>query len=268
MSARGWTLGDRVRTTDGGAITRPEGEIVGFDKVRDLHVAIVRVREGGVTFDRVYALDDLEYAFAARDRATNGEGPDAHYHSDGEACFCDAGVELAEDDEECAHGIGSCETCTPSSARDELIDRDCGVPANLLPGLERYVLEAIETGGFLRAVLENDLAGAILRGDPESIAAIPAILTWLTLHAPLAIWGSREKVAKHLAGRTPARLPECFSANCGATLNPANGGEALARCHRPSGHPGTHTGTLADGNDRTWCPIGCTCPACPAGSRP
>ena len=37
--------------------------------------------------------------------------------------------------------------------------------AHLKPGLRRYLVDRIETGGFLRCVLENDLLGAASRAD-------------------------------------------------------------------------------------------------------
>lgn len=69
----------------------------------------------------------------------------------------------------------------------------------LLAGLERYVKGHVATGGFLRACLENDLTGAVLRADEESLEALPRIVRWLHDEAPGNCWGSAEAVAKWLA---------------------------------------------------------------------
>lgn len=70
-----------------------------------------------------------------------------------------------------------------------------------LDGLQRYVEHRVPTGGFLRAVLENDLKEACIRADLENIEVIPIYVHWLYNKAPVICWGSPEKVKAWLAGR-------------------------------------------------------------------
>ena len=69
-----------------------------------------------------------------------------------------------------------------------------GMPAALVPGVARYCIDHIETGQFLRAVLENDLLGAFRRADPESLMHMQNILDALLMVAPSPCWGSNQAV--------------------------------------------------------------------------
>ena len=74
------------------------------------------------------------------------------------------------------------------------------IPVALLSGLTRYVNDRIATGGFLRAVLENDLFGAHAKADPDSLAALPALMRYIYNEVePGTCWGSPEAVAAWLA---------------------------------------------------------------------
>lgn len=50
--------------------------------------------------------------------------------------------------------------------------------AKNLDGLKRYVEHHTPTGGFLRAVLENDLREACARADDENVKVIPIYVCW------------------------------------------------------------------------------------------
>lgn len=71
--------------------------------------------------------------------------------------------------------------------------------ALLIEGLQRYVDGHVETGSFLRAVLENNLHDAARRASPESVVLLPLIMVWLDEHAPPASWGNAEKVRAWLS---------------------------------------------------------------------
>ena len=81
------------------------------------------------------------------------------------------------------------------------INFDDKIPPHTQPGLELYLEERIEPGGFLRAVLENNLREAMGRADQINRYALFDIVSWLFTNAPSASWGSPEKVATWLAGR-------------------------------------------------------------------
>ena len=72
--------------------------------------------------------------------------------------------------------------------------------AKNLDGLKRYVEHRIPTGGFLRAVLENDLKEAVARADDENQHVIPIYVCWLYNEAPSTCWGSPEAVKAWLGG--------------------------------------------------------------------
>lgn len=64
--------------------------------------------------------------------------------------------------------------------------------------LKRYVENKTPTGGFLEAVLSNDLVGAIGRADSENINRLPEIVRYIYNTLPSNCWGSREKVVQWL----------------------------------------------------------------------
>ena len=68
------------------------------------------------------------------------------------------------------------------------------IPEYMRDGLEMYVTEHIEPGGFMTAVLENNLKEAVGRADCENIRVIPAYVNYLYNYAPADCWGSCEKV--------------------------------------------------------------------------
>lgn len=68
----------------------------------------------------------------------------------------------------------------------------------IIDSLERYSKHGIETGGFLRAVLENDLMLAIGKADSYNRENLHAICIYIYNELPHSIWGSREKVERHL----------------------------------------------------------------------
>ena len=76
-------------------------------------------------------------------------------------------------------------------------------PVHLQKGVDRYVNERLETGGFLRAVLENDLTGALNHADPESRECLYEVWDYVNETVPPQAWGGRMEVLNWLTGRTP-----------------------------------------------------------------
>jgi hypothetical protein len=82
----------------------------------------------------------------------------------------------------------------------EALNNDITIPRELTAGLYRYLSQRIETGGFLRAVLENDLQEAIGRAHPGlTLSPIKALCTMIYTVFPPSAWGSREAVDAWLA---------------------------------------------------------------------
>lgn len=80
-----------------------------------------------------------------------------------------------------------------------------GVPAHLRDGLEAYVATGRPTGGFLAAVLRNDLCDAVGRADPVSAGSLTAVVRYLRNNVPRACWGSEKNHGEWLAHEQPER---------------------------------------------------------------
>ena len=53
-------------------------------------------------------------------------------------------------------------------------------------------------GGSTRAILSNNLKGAVMESDADRVEALRAIVGFLYDHAPSPAWGSPEKVTEWL----------------------------------------------------------------------
>jgi hypothetical protein len=85
---------------------------------------------------------------------------------------------------------------------------ECDVPANLHEGLVEYVAARRPVGGFLNAVLSNDLRGAIVRADPVTGRGLRQVVLFLNNYVPAPCWGSSSAVSAWLLDMDPA--PEIF----------------------------------------------------------
>lgn len=97
------------------------------------------------------------------------------------------------------------------------------VPHHLRGGLCRWVHAGVRTGDFLRAVLENDLRGAVRRADNDSAAALANVVRWLYLEAPGNCWGSPVLVAAWERVHEERRAAAPAAADA-AALNATGGG--------------------------------------------
>lgn len=64
--------------------------------------------------------------------------------------------------------------------------------------LLNYVLHRFQPGGFVTAVLVNDLMESIGRADKENRETLPAICTYIYNELPANCWGSYEIVTQWL----------------------------------------------------------------------
>jgi hypothetical protein len=77
----------------------------------------------------------------------------------------------------------------------------------VLASLLRYGNEHLPTGGFLRAVLENDLRTAVARADDYNMATLRDIVTFIYSELPRNCWGSPERVSTWLGETTQKETP-------------------------------------------------------------
>ena len=70
------------------------------------------------------------------------------------------------------------------------------IPENIQASILRYVEHGIKPGGFLTAVLNNDLYNATGRADAESLKSLHLIVMWFANHRP-DLYGS-ENFKRHL----------------------------------------------------------------------
>lgn len=84
------------------------------------------------------------------------------------------------------------------SNRTALAAAQCGIPDYMIGGLVRYIDNHIQPGGFLTAVLSNDLMGACGQADDTNRHLLFNYCNFLYNHAPSKCWGSPEAVARWL----------------------------------------------------------------------
>ena len=72
------------------------------------------------------------------------------------------------------------------------------IPTRIKAALDNYAERHWKTGDFCRAVLANDLSGAVLRADDESLAALPEIVRYVINELPPECHGSRATVDEWL----------------------------------------------------------------------
>lgn len=68
------------------------------------------------------------------------------------------------------------------------------LPDHIRGGMQRYVEHGIEPGGFLTAVLENDLLGAFARADATCLIRMTDIVKFVNNELPGVSYGSPEAV--------------------------------------------------------------------------
>lgn len=68
------------------------------------------------------------------------------------------------------------------------------IPEHMHDALVAYIVQRVPPGGFLTAVLENNLMNAFGRADNENRRALFAYTKFLYNHAAISCYGSPEKV--------------------------------------------------------------------------
>jgi len=80
------------------------------------------------------------------------------------------------------------------------------IPEYMRDGVVDYLDYGLEPGGFLRAVLENDLVGAFGKADRTNTEAMGDWATFLYNDMPHEAWGSPEKVEAWIEKRRLERV--------------------------------------------------------------
>jgi len=73
------------------------------------------------------------------------------------------------------------------------------IPNRMMGAIALYVESRKAPGGFLTAVICNDLKEACGRADDENLRNLPAFVAYFHNEAPSACWGSEEKMRAWLA---------------------------------------------------------------------
>ena len=75
--------------------------------------------------------------------------------------------------------------------RPEAISKynDYGLPRYMINSVLDYIEDGVPPGGFLSAIIENDLRGAISSADLNNLALLPEWVTWFYTFAPASCWG-------------------------------------------------------------------------------
>lgn len=75
----------------------------------------------------------------------------------------------------------------------------CGIPDYMTGAVVRYVADRIHPGGFLTAVLTNDLREACSRADDINRHHLFDYIMFLYNYAPAGCWGSPQAVGEWLS---------------------------------------------------------------------
>ena len=75
------------------------------------------------------------------------------------------------------------------------------IPEHLRRAIDRYVEHGTPLGGFLTAVICNDLKGALGKADTVSRASLFDIVSYCYNEIPSDCWGSPEKMAAWMKER-------------------------------------------------------------------
>jgi hypothetical protein len=73
-----------------------------------------------------------------------------------------------------------------------------------------YIENGYEPGGFINAVLANDLFGAYGRYDncPQESDELRKLIVFIYNHVPSSCWGSYKRVEDHILAKYNERLAE------------------------------------------------------------
>lgn len=68
------------------------------------------------------------------------------------------------------------------------------LPEGIRGGVQRYVEHGVPPGGFLTAVICNDLKESFVRADENNIRRMFDIVSFFYNEVPINCWGSKERM--------------------------------------------------------------------------
>lgn len=68
------------------------------------------------------------------------------------------------------------------------------IPSRMWGGIARYAANGTLPGGFLRAIICNDLKDSVQQADDENVHLLAAYVSFFHCELPSACWGSHEKM--------------------------------------------------------------------------
>lgn len=75
------------------------------------------------------------------------------------------------------------------------------IPEHMRAAIKRYIVNRIQPGDFLTAVITNNLREAVNRADAENLPLLKLYVQWFYNIAPGTCHGSVERMQKYLSGR-------------------------------------------------------------------
>jgi hypothetical protein len=73
---------------------------------------------------------------------------------------------------------------------------DYRIPTHTQTALIDYIERGIPVGGFLHAVLSNNLVDAVNKADAQNLPALKDIVSWIVAQAPQGSWGMEALVLR------------------------------------------------------------------------
>ncbi len=75
------------------------------------------------------------------------------------------------------------------------------IPEHMRGAVSRYVMHGLHPGGFLPAIICNDLQSAVARADSVNQSRIADYIRFFSSHVPRAAWGAESMMNKWMKGR-------------------------------------------------------------------
>lgn len=108
---------------------------------------------------------------------------------------------------------------TPHDAKNDGYEfRGFQIPSYMMEGLTDYVKRGVPPGGFLTAVICNDLKEAVGRADEDNFHNIQAYVGYFYNVAPAECWGSAERMNKWIDDHRPRFITEQATVAAEVTL--------------------------------------------------